>query len=156
MKILLAALMMFAVTAQADTAWYMDEERSGEGIIVSELDDGRLVFAFYSHSSVDGSISPVISPAPPHYKVCDVDTVWLTGLSELYENGHAEGNIYYDVPFGSFPLAENGLVSRSITVGTFTIDAMGSGFVLVMERNYLICRLSVFGEPHYMTEKVAE
>jgi hypothetical protein len=155
MKTILAILLMFAITAQAETAWYMDTDRSGEGIVLSELDDGRLVFAFYSHTAVKSGL-PTVSPPPPEPLFCDEYTVWFTGLSSTYEDGHAEGIVYYDVAVDDFPIAVNGLVSESVEVGTFIIDSDGDGFVLLMETNHIMCNLSVFGDPHFFTTKIAE
>jgi hypothetical protein len=155
MKWLLTVLIMISPFAFAETAWYMDIDRSGEGIILSELDDGRLVFAFYSHTAKNTGL-PNPSPKPPPPRFCDKYTVWFTGLSELYEDGHASGIVYYDVAVDDFPVATQGLVSESVEVGTFIIDSVDDGFVLLMETNHVMCNLSVFGEPHFFTTKIAE
>lgn len=155
MKILLTILLLMSANAIADTAWYMDLDRSGEGMILTELEDGRLAFAFYSHKANAG-IPPSVSPQPPPPLFCDEFTVWFTGYSDLFLDGLAAGDVYYDVAVDDFPLAENGKVSEQYVVGSFVIYEEGEGFVLRMESNYIMCNLSVFGVDHHFLKKIAE
>ena len=157
MKTFLAIFVAFLLssTAYAKTAWYYNPERSGEGIVLTEIDDGRLAFAFYSHTK-HANGAPTPSPAPPPPKFCDKDTVWFIGLSELYAKGIAMGDIYYDVPVKSFPKAEDNNVSNSVKVGEFVLEAEGDGFYLYMESNNIMCKLTVFDTPHYFTTKLTE
>jgi hypothetical protein len=157
MKWLLATLLMFAVTAQADTAWFYDPERSGEGIIVTEFNDGtdRLAFAFYSHTAtINGE--PTISPSPPAPLFCDLYTVWFTGLSNNYTDNQATGDVYYTVADDDFDGPSDGSVGTSYVVGTFDMRRSKGGFVFKMYSNYTMCNLSVFNTVFHMTEKLAE
>lgn len=149
--------------AQAETKWYMDEHRVGEGMVLSELDDGRIVFGFYSHVSEYIPSYPVVSPPPPYMEeFCDLYTVWLTGLSTDVGKDGAYGKVFYDVAVPDFPLSiDNGdgiheRISDQHVVGDFTLIREGEGFVLYMESNYRMCNLSIFGVNHYMTHVVAE
>jgi hypothetical protein len=151
----LLILLFVSASAFSDTAWYMDEDRSGEGIVVSELQGNRLAFAFYSHTAVVTG-EPTVSPPPPFPIYCDLDTVWFTGLSEVYWLGIARGDLMYEVAVATFPLSEGGFVSQSVVVGDFTIWQSGDGFILRMETNYVMCDLSVFGVNHYFETKIAE
>lgn len=156
MRWLFLLLVLFTVTAQAETAWYYNPDETGHGIVLSELDDGRLAFAFYSQVEDVIPDIPVISPAPPPPLFCDEDNIWLIGLSDLYLDGLAIGDVYYAKKLPSFPVAVNGQVSESHIVGEFIVYAEGDGFVLRIENNHTICNLSVFGVDHYFTTKLAD
>ena len=153
--LLITLLLLISSSAMAKTAWFYDIDRSGEGIVLSEIDDGRLAFAFYSHTA-HATGAPTPSPAPPPPKYCDKDTVWFIGISELYAEGIALGDVYYDVAVKGFPEAEDGAVSHSVKVGEFVIEKEGDGFYLYMESNNIMCKLTVFDTPHYFTTKLTE
>jgi len=148
-------LMLFAATVQAKTAWFYDTDRSGEGIILSEIADGRLAFAFFSHTAFQRH-GPTVSPAPPEPIYCDEYTVWFTGVTADYDGDVAYGFVHYDVAFPEFPEAVAAAVSESVVVGEFVIWREGDGFVLYMESNHLMCDLTVFGVEHYFTTKLTE
>ena len=159
MKIFLAILIGFLLStsaAQAKTAWYFDQDRSGEGIILTEIDDGRIAFAFYSHTAVGKRAPPVASPAKPKHLYCDEKTVWLTGLTYINDGEVAEGNVYYDVPVPIYPVSVEGNVSESVSIGTFFVWKEGDGFTLLMDNNHIFCDLSVFGVEHHFVTKLVE
>jgi hypothetical protein len=149
-------LFLLSTSVMAKTAWYYDPDRSGEGIVLSELDDGRLVFSYYTHSALKTEAPPVVSPQPPEPLFCDVKNLWFTGLSEYYANGIAIGEVYYDVPVDTYPASVDGNVSNSVVVADFIITSEGDGFVLYMESNHVMCDLTVFGVDHFFTTKLAE
>lgn len=166
MKRLLAAiLILFSVSAIAETKWYLDLERQGEGIIVTEYDDPndpRIIFAFYSHTAQAG-VPPVVSPAPPEPLFCDKYTVWFSGISERgLENGIAYGKVYYQVALDTFPEPRDRMVSDTYIVGDFVLQREdggyggGAGWNLVMKSNYLMCNLTVFGQVYHFTKRIAE
>ena len=93
---ILGLSLMFAVTAYSDTKWFYNPDRVGEGMILSELADGRIAFAFYSHVEDGATIPPSVSPAPPPSAFCDRFTVWFTGLSTEVDKDSATGDIFYD------------------------------------------------------------
>lgn len=143
-------------TVLADTAWYADPDRMGEGIVLSELDNGGLAFAFYAHVEEYIDIPPTVSPPPPPVRFCDIYNIWLIGVSELYADGIAFGDVYYNDPDPLYPLAVNGTVAEEVKVGTFVIYKSGEGFVLHMENNHTMCGLSLFGVDHYFSERIAD
>jgi hypothetical protein len=149
-------LFLLSTIAVADTAWYYNPARSGEGIILTETADGRVAFSFYSHVQKGINKPPIVSPAPPKAIYCDEDTVWFTGLSDYWDDYLAEGALYYDVANDDFPVSKDGAVSKSIEIGRFTAARKSEGFVMVLSNNYLFCDLSLFGEKHYFVKKLTE
>jgi hypothetical protein len=157
MKYLLTLLLLISTSAFADTAWYYDPERKGEGIIVTVFNDGtdRLAFAFYSHV-VKVGIGPTISPPPPPPIFCDKGTIWLTGLSDNYTDNQATGDIYYTVGDEGFNVPDDKSVGTEYVIGTFDMRRSKGGFVMQMYSNYLMCDLSIFNTTYKMFEKLAE
>lgn len=167
MRILLTLLaLLISTTALAETKWYFDLEREGEGIIVTEYDDPedpRVIFAFYSHTETV-ALPPTVSPPPPAPLFCDRHTVWFTGISleGFLTEDAAYGLVYYQVAVPTFPEPENGFVSDTYVVGDFILKREdkgydgGAGFSLEMRSNYLMCNLSVFNRVHHLTKRIAE
>ena len=157
MKLLLSILMVFAINAQAETKWYYNPDRSGEGMVLTELKNGVFAFGFYSHVEAVISSPPIVSPPPILFNAfCDWDTVWFTGLSTVETKDGAYGNVFYDVAKPDFPAPVKRKVSDQHVVGHFILVPKGKGFVLYMESNWSMCNLSVFGVNHYFTEVLAE
>ena len=161
--IMSVVLMCMASICQAETKWYMDEHRVGEGLVLSEMDDGRIIWGFYSHVEEYIIRPPIVSPKPPYkQEFCDFKTVWLTGLSTVVDDNGAYGQVFYDVAVPDFPSnIDNGdgihkRISDQFVVGDFTLVRDGEGFVLYMESNNRMCNLSIFGVNHYMTHVVAQ
>ena len=161
--LIILLLMLVATVIQAETKWYMDEHRVGEGMVLSELDDGRIIFGFYSH--VGEFIPSYVLPSPPPFYVeqfCDLHTVWLTGLSTEVNKDVAYGDVFYDVSIPEFPQSRDmgdGIherISTQYVVGNFILVRKGEGFILYIESNYRMCNLSIFGVNHYMTHVVAK
>ena len=142
--LLLILLMALAITAHAKTAWYYDTERSGEGVVVTEIADGRLAMAFYTHAG-KASVPPQVSPPRPTpiISTCTNSTIWFVGLAAVFADDFAIGTLYYDVA-GDYPNAVNGQVSESFEVGTFLIERAGDGFDMILESNGLMPQLSIF------------
>ena len=153
--LLTIVLVLLAGMASAKTAWYYDTDRSGEGIILTELPNDDVVFAFYSHTARKLD-PPIVSPAPPDPLYCDEYTVWFTGITDYRDGDIAEGKVYYDVAVPTFPIAEDKMVSRSVEVGRFWAWREAEGFVLLMENNYTMCNLTVFGTEHHFVTKLVE
>jgi hypothetical protein len=151
----LVALALFAVSvARADTAWFYDPTRSGEGIVLSELDTGGLVFSFYSFVKTPFNQPPRFGPDPLY---CDEDNIWLIGVADHYIVGdHASGKVYYNRQIPSYPVAVNDRVSDQHHIGEFTAVPSGGGWVIRMENNWTMCDLSIFGTDFYMTTLLAE
>lgn len=150
---LLALLLSTAVVAK--TKWYYNTERTGEGIILTELPNDQVAFAFYSHTALPFT-PPVVSPPPPPAPYCDEYTVWLTGLSVFTDKDSMEGLIYYDVAVTEFPVAKDGAVSESVVVGTFYAWRDGDGFAMILENNHLFCDLSIFDVEHHFATVLTE
>lgn len=146
MKLLLTLMLIIGIagSAQADTAWFYDENRSGEGIVLTEFKD-RAVFSFYTFVSGSNLIPPVVSPMPPGAKYCEMGTIWFIGDGAL-EEGVAYGDIYYQVIGDLYPSAIDGEVSTSVIVGDFVLTQTKTGWDLWMEQNTLLCNMDIFGK----------
>ena len=154
--ILLAAFLLSS-SALAETKWYYNPDRSGEGMVLTELDKGVIAFGFYSHVEEPISSPPIVSPPPPLFNLfCDQYTVWFTGLSKVVGKDGAYGDVFYDVGKPNFPTPIKKKVSDQYVVGSFILSRKGDGFILYMESNNLMCNLSVFGVNHYFTEILVE
>ena len=149
------ATLLLSTAVVAKTKWYYNTERTGEGIILTELPTDQVAFAFYSHSALPVD-PPTVSPPPPEPLYCDAYTVWLTGLSVFADKDSMEGLIYYDVAVPEFPVAKDGAVSESVVVGTFYAWRDGDGFAMILENNHLFCDLSIFDVEHHFASVLTE
>ena len=155
-KLLIPILMLICIagSVQADQGWFYNPERSGEGIVITEFGEGRIVFAFFSHVYVMPIIIPIPSPAPE--PVCDTKNVRLIGIGKV-EGNFAYGKLQYFDPSPEFPLAIDGMLGTNITVGQFSAERIEEGgWVLTLCHNNLICPMSIFYEDHYMISKIVE
>jgi len=146
MKILFALILFtLANTAMSDTAWFYDTGRSGEGVIVTTTEDGRLAFAFFTHVGSAVPVPPVVSPTPPEptQSMCKSSTIWFTGIG-VYVDDAAIGELRFDIPITEYPQSRSGRVSESITVGTFLVEKTNTGYRMVLETNHTIPNISVF------------
>lgn len=146
MKTLLTIiLLMLANTSWAESGFYYDVTRSGEGISVAETADGGIAWVLFTF--IDGKISvpPIVSPPPPTEVIaqCANSTLWLTGQSLVLADGFAIGEVYLNVP-PDYPFATANAVSAPLVVGTFLMEVDGDGFDLIIESNHSLPNLSVF------------
>lgn len=136
---------LLSQAALADTAWYYNTERSGEGVVVTTTDDGRLAFAYFTQTGSSFPIPPQVSPPPPVSTqiACQSSPIWFTGVG-VYADGAAIGELRYDVPIADYPQSKDNRVSKSLDVGVFLMEKTETGFRLVLETNHVLPNLSVF------------
>jgi len=148
MKILLTLILLaFNVTA-SETLWLYNVDRDGEGMVMTKLDNGGVVFALYTFSDSNGyPTPPVVSPPRPgpSITVCAGTAVWFTGLSSLLADGIATGTVYFSTPI-DYPYARDGSVSAATDVGTFLLTEGIEGYDLVIESNGALPNLAVFNQ----------
>ena len=148
MKILLTLILLaFNVTA-SETLWIYNAQKDGEGMVMTKLDNGGVVFALYTFSDSNGyPIPPVVSPPrpDPSITVCAGTAVWFTGLSALLADGIAIGTVYFNTPI-DYPYARDGSVSEATDVGTFLLTKDIEGYDLLIESNGALPNLAVFNQ----------
>lgn len=154
MKYLIVFLLTISTAYSAEIVF--NPLRSGEGAVVSETSDNRLAIIFFSHTKLNPVVPPIISPQPPAPIFCDEQNVFLTMISDIYDGNIAYGTIYYSKQNEGFPDAVDDRVSEEHIVGAFSAAKLGDGFLLVMERDPVMCNLTIFGEPHFLTSLLAE
>jgi hypothetical protein len=125
----------FTLSACAYTAWFYDTTRDGEGIILTEIGEDRMAFAFFTHASNEDVTG---------HTYCDSGNLWFTGATDNFDGTVATGDLKYDVPVASYPDADGDDVSHSVVVGTFTATRAGTGWDMSFESNGVLCDVSVF------------
>ena len=150
MRYLVALVLLFvgSVGVASETLWLYDKNRDGEGMVMTKLDNGGVVFALYTFSDSNGyPIPPVVSPPrpDPSIRVCTGTAVWFTGLSALLADGIAIGTVYFNTPI-DYPYARDGSVSEATDVGTFLLTEDIEGYDLVIESNGSLPNLAVFNQ----------
>jgi hypothetical protein len=166
MKYLAMILLIVSLSAQAETKWHLDLDRSGQGIILNtydDPDDPRIVFAFFGHAKLNTNSPPIVSPPPPSPLFCDEGTIFLTAISlDGMVDGEATGTLLYQVQVASYPQPRDSLVSDTYVVGDFVIKREdggyggGPGWTLDMYTNYVLCDLTLFSETFHFTKRIAE
>ena len=148
MKILLTLILLAFNDTASETLWLYNVDRDGEGMVMTKLDNGGVVFALYTFSDSNGyPIPPVVSPPrpDPSIRVCTGTAVWFTGYSSLLADGIAIGSVYFAQPL-NYPQAQDRAVSESTEVGTFLLTKDAEGFDLVIESNGALPNLAVFNQ----------
>ena len=150
MRYLVALVLLFvgSVGVASETLWLYDKNRDGEGMVMTKLDNGGVVFALYTFSDSNGyPIPPVVSPPrpDPSIRVCTGTAVWFTGYSSLLADGIAIGSVYFAQPL-NYPQAQDRAVSESTEVGTFLLTKDAEGFDLIVESNGALPNLAVFNQ----------
>jgi len=141
--LLLTALL--ALNVQAESGFYYDKSRSGEGITIAETADGGVAWVLFTYVDKSVSVPPVVSPPKPSFTIesCNSATLWLTGQSVLLANGFAIGEVYINVT-DDYPFATDDSVSEAIQIGTFLIERVDEGFELTIDSNGSLAALSIF------------
>ena len=164
MKLLLLLLMSTPLWA---ASFHYDNERSGEGITVSETEAGGLAWILFTHTD-DGSylggvpIPPVVSPMPPPPifepgdGLCeDPVPIWFTGHAVVFVDDIGIGPFYY-THAPEYPLAEDEQLGDNIEVGMFHIEKLADGYSLILESNGVMSDLYIFNVTHEFHESLAE
>jgi hypothetical protein len=133
-RILLAVLfLVLATTAVAESGFYHNEDRNGEGIILTISKDGRLAFAFFTYWDASYAIPPVVSPVPPPSPItpCHNCTTWYLGTGP-WDTKIAKGTLWTSVAI-DYPNVAGESLDEKIPVGTFVIVPDGAGFDLTID-----------------------
>ncbi len=164
MKYLLSVLLFFSTSIMAASIHY-DNERSGEGLTVSETESGGIAWILFTHldgGNYSASIPPTVSPPPPVIYpdlediVCEDEApVWFTGHAEIFVDDVGIGPFYYNhAP--EYPAAVDGVVADTYEVGTFHIEQLSDGYSLILESNGRMPDMYIFNVVHEFHEEIAK
>jgi hypothetical protein len=137
MKYLITLLLIIGIvgSAQAETGFYHNPDRDGEGIILTIDKTDRLAFALFTYWDAKHAIPPVVSPAPPPspIKPQTNQAIWYVGHGAYVDNV-AVGDLYMSVPI-DYPNVAGESLDEKIIVGQFLIVAEKDGFDLQVNCN---------------------
>jgi hypothetical protein len=143
MKYLLALLLIICVgSAQAESGFYFNPDRNGEGIILTIDKDSRLAWAFFTYWDDKISVPPVVSPPPPPPPFVVItpqlqnQQTWLIG-NGVYLDNIAIGKAWISKAI-SYPNVVGESLDEKITVGNFLIEGFKGGFYLSLDCNNLL------------------
>jgi len=140
MKILLALLLLFSASVMAESGFFYDPTRDGEGIFVTIDKNHRIAFALFTYWDEDTSTAPKPSPTPPPTELELLLTgnapIWYTGVGVYFENA-AIGELELSVAT-NYPEVSDDSLGDTYVVGTFLIVPHKLGFSLTVDCNNLM------------------
>lgn len=148
-------ILMLSTALMAESGFYGDPERNGEGLILSIEDSGRIGIAFFTYADSVHVYPPVLGPNPPIDPLTPPPTnaaTWYIGSGQFGEH-LGEGDMFRSIPL-QYPLALDGMLSVEAKVGRFHMARLGDGFEFRLECNSLMLPdQHICNSTFYFTEK---
>ena len=131
-------ILLLSTMAVAESGFYHNPERDGEGVSVV-IDGDTLAFAFFTYWDAKHAIPPIVSPPPPVLKPiipCHNCPVWYVGTG-VWVDGASIGDMYMSSPI-EYPLAVDGNLDVQFVVGQYLIVATATGYDLIVNCNSVV------------------